>query len=640
VIAGVLALLLAAGAAQAPAAPPAPAPFPQAAFDHLFEGKRAEALADIAGHVAKLRANGGLPKTPGWNFIAHLQLEAGDPTAALASYQEGYDWLKSDDCDWSEADKQVWIGRYHHGRGRCLARLGKHEEAWAEVQIVKKMIEAGGEAGTQYLPAWHYLAGYAKLEAGDAAAALEHLEAAGGQHDPHRTLLLGRACEKLGDLASARKHYEKVVSSRQPTLESAISYAEAKERLAGLAEVGRLGLTTKSAEARANVVDALRVLERFAPFPSNQDAARARELAQKAVEADPDFAFAHYVLGLGYVQGRAERDAMARAEKLAPQASDGECRFIAAALLKRVRKNADAVAAFEALRREYPREPLVAISLGQLYLDIEQPARAREVMETAVRLDPESARAQATLAHVRLWTGDYAGAREALDAARACLSGADPRGHLAYATALTYLYEGKAEAAIGPLQDDLERRTDPGGMPPVAEWNRIARIELELGDPALALTLYDKAYDTVAASALPDEQRKVWLAPRFEGRARCLARLGRHDEARTEADAFKKTIDDGAESSGAALAAYHVLLADLALERGDAPAAVEELSHAPADDPLVKLLLARAYERAGEREKARQTYQAVVDWKQDSVPRTLLSLERALAYPAAKKKLS
>ena len=55
--------------------------------------------------------------------------------------------------------------------------MGKREEAWAEAEKVKKMIDDGGEAGKQYLPAYHNLAGYLKLEAGDAKAAVQELQA-------------------------------------------------------------------------------------------------------------------------------------------------------------------------------------------------------------------------------------------------------------------------------------------------------------------------------------------------------------------------------------------------------------------------------------------------------------------------------
>ncbi len=42
--------------------------------------------------------------------------------------------------------------------------------------------------------------------------------------------------------------------------------------------------------------------------------------------------------------------------------------------------------------------------------------------------------------------------------------------------------------------------------------------------------------------------------------------------------------------------------------------------------------LARAYEKLGDKDNARKAYRAVLDWQQNS-------LERALAYPEAKRKL-
>jgi len=197
-------------------------------YTYLLEGNRAEARARVR-HQLERNAPTAVAS---WNFFAHLQLEAGDAAAGLAAYDQGLEALKK--TDWSDEEKQVWVGRWHHGRGRSLARLGKHDEAWAEVEIVKKMIDAGGDAGQQYLPAWHYLAGYVKLEAGQAEAALDHLKQAGGQHDPHRTLLLGRACEALKDLDGARTHYRAVLDSTRQGIELAVSYDEAKTRLAAL----------------------------------------------------------------------------------------------------------------------------------------------------------------------------------------------------------------------------------------------------------------------------------------------------------------------------------------------------------------------------------------------------------------------
>ena len=126
--------------------------------------------------------------------------------------------------------KQVWLGRLRHGRCRVLARMGRHEEAWKEALSIKKMIDDGGEAGTQYLPAWHYLAGYLELEKGDARAAVLDLKQANAQ-DPFHLLLLARAYEKTGQAEDARKTFRAVVESRQNGLERALAYPEAKRTL-------------------------------------------------------------------------------------------------------------------------------------------------------------------------------------------------------------------------------------------------------------------------------------------------------------------------------------------------------------------------------------------------------------------------
>jgi len=124
----------------------------------------------------------------------------------------------------------VWRGRLHHGRCRTLAKMGKHEEAWTEALTIKKMIDEGGEPAKQYLPAWHYLAGYLKLEAGDGKAAVDELKQANAQ-DPFHTLLLARAYEKVGDQTSAKATYKAVIDSNQNGLERALAFPEAKKKL-------------------------------------------------------------------------------------------------------------------------------------------------------------------------------------------------------------------------------------------------------------------------------------------------------------------------------------------------------------------------------------------------------------------------
>ena len=204
------------------------------AFSYLYEDHPAEAVTALERYLAEYKdsaASQGFPEVFIWNSIARIHLENGGAAKAMEAYEKGYESVPGSTLP--EDQKQVWYGRLLHGKCRSLAKIGKHQEAWAEAEKVRKMIEDGGEAGEQYLPAYHYLAGYLKLESGEIDAAIEHLEKA-NPDDPFHRLLLARAYERKGEKDAARKTYEQVVASTANGLERALSYSEAKRKLATL----------------------------------------------------------------------------------------------------------------------------------------------------------------------------------------------------------------------------------------------------------------------------------------------------------------------------------------------------------------------------------------------------------------------
>jgi tetratricopeptide (TPR) repeat protein len=199
-------------------------------FSHLYEGKVDAALQSLDTYLNEYRAGGldqQFPEVFIWNAMARINLENGRLDAALQAYEKGYESVPRSALP--EDQKTTWLGRLRHGKCRTLARMGKHQEAWAEAEAVKKMIVEGGESGRQYWPAYHYLAGYAKLEAGAAGEAVEHLLQADPK-DPFHTLLLGRAYEKLGKNADAKKAFQRVVASQWPGIERPLAYPEAKKK--------------------------------------------------------------------------------------------------------------------------------------------------------------------------------------------------------------------------------------------------------------------------------------------------------------------------------------------------------------------------------------------------------------------------
>jgi predicted Zn-dependent protease len=212
-------------------------PFPirfGVAFSHLYEGNPDAALESLRTYLAEYKAHGldqQFPEVFIWNAMARINLENGRLEEAQKCYKNGYESIRGSTLP--EDQKKTWLGRLHHGMSRTLARMGKQKEAWAEAETVREMLLTGGEAGRQYWPAYHYVAGYAKLEAGDAAAALEHLLQA-DTNDPFHRLLLARAYEKLGRKDDAKASYQKIVDSQWAGIERPLAYPEAKRKLQSL----------------------------------------------------------------------------------------------------------------------------------------------------------------------------------------------------------------------------------------------------------------------------------------------------------------------------------------------------------------------------------------------------------------------
>jgi tetratricopeptide (TPR) repeat protein len=390
--------------------------------------------------------------------------------------------------------------------------------------------------------------------------------------------------------------------------------------------------TTSSADAKRLLGEIQGRIESFQFGPDTV------AVAEKLVAADPQFAVGVYYLS-AVAPAPSNQSHLDRAVDLAKRASDGEKRFIDAMVVARANQGAnsrDAIPLLEKLATEYPEERLVQVILGQLYQAANQPEKARTAFLDAERIGPPSSRVRAFLAGDDLLHGDYEKARRSFQEIEKSLpKGAAPFA-LRYGLSFAYLYEGKVDLALASLKTYLAEYQDSGaaqGFPEVFIWNSIARIDLENGRLEEAMKAYESGYESVPRSSIPDDQKQVWLGRLHHGRCRVLAKMGKREEAWAEAEKVRKMIDEGGEAGKQYLPAYHYLAGYLKLEAGDAEAAATELKQANAQDPFHTLLLARAYERLGDKESARKAYQAVVDSAQNG-------LERALAYPEAKRKLA
>lgn len=401
----------------------------------------------------------------------------------------------------------------------------------------------------------------------------------------------------------------------------------------GSAETGRkFEWTTRSEEAKRLLAELQGQIENFQFGPRNV------ELAQRIVAADPSFAMGEYYLSA--VQPPPDNQAhLDKAVELSKSASEGERRFIEAMVKVRANQGQnpqDGLPGLEKLGEEYPGERLIQVLLGQIYAGTNQPEKARAAFERTQAIGPKSHRVAAFLANDDLLKGDYRKAREGFQAVEKELPKGAAPFLVRYGLAFAHLYEGNPDAAITALETYLGEYKEAGlaqGFPEVFIWNSIARIHLENGRSEAAMKAYEKGYESVPGSALPEDQKQVWLGRLLHGKCRTLAKMGRHQEAWAEAEKIKAMIEKGGEPAKQYWPAYHYLAGYLMLEKGDPQQAAEHLKQASPDtDPFHALLLARAYEKSGDKQSARKTYESVLASKNNG-------LERALAFPEAKKKL-
>jgi tetratricopeptide (TPR) repeat protein len=341
-----------------------------------------------------------------------------------------------------------------------------------------------------------------------------------------------------------------------------------------------------------------------------------------AVLPNPDEAFAHYE----------------KARELAKNASEGERRFIEGMYYARANQGlefAKAIPPLEALAADYPGERLVFVILGQLYNGDGRGDKALAAFQKTKALG-SSPRVDAFIANDDLLRGEYARARAALQAVEKSL----PKGSVPFAIrfgiTFSHLYEGDTDAALGSLRTYLQEYK-AGGLdsqfPEVFVWNAMARINLEAGRLDQALEAYQKGYESVPGSSLPEDQKQTWLGRLHHGRARTFARMGRHAEAWKEVEIMRQMIVKGGDAGRQYWPAYHYAAGYAKLEAGDLEAALEHLLQADPKNPFDLLLLARAYEKAGRRDEAKKTYKSVVDSQWPGI-------ERPLAYREAKRRVA
>ncbi len=389
-----------------------------------------------------------------------------------------------------------------------------------------------------------------------------------------------------------------------------------------------LKLTSSSQEAVETLAEATNALE-------NLRFGQIGQLSAKALELDPDFAFALMYQSVTLPQNQA--DSLLNLA-LSKNISEDEKTYIEAVQLNRQGNTAEAAEMMDGLAMKYPDDRRIIMFTAALNTGAGNFEKASKGFRKAIEMDDSTPRVHQSIANVYVMLEEYALARKGLKSAIKMLDRDTASPGLFLPISWTYLYEGKTDQALAVV-DEMRRRYNRDGsaqgFPPVWIWNHTARINLENGRLQEALQDYETGYKSVPASQINDVQKRVWEQRALHGKARTLAKMGRIDEAWEMAETMKKLLDEeGTDQQKQQFEpAWHYLAGYIKLEAKEYEKAVDHLKQATNTDPFHTLLLGRAYEGAGDLVNAKAAYEKVA-------ASTTNNIERALSYPEARKKLA
>ncbi len=180
------------------------------------------------------------------------------------------------------------------------------------------------------------------------------------------------------------------------------------------------------------------------------------------------------------------------------------------------------------------------------------------------------------------------------------------------AMAISYAFERKANDAAKYEQQAFDAQMAKSDSSSAAEIaNELARIYLESGDLENAYKWYQKGYQTALNQPnLPAAEKDLWDFRWEHAQARIAARRGQKAEAQKHVAAAKALLDKGTNPEQARFFPY--LTGYVALYGGDYKTAISDLQQADQRDPFILLLLARAYDKSGDKTQAQELYRKIL----------------------------
>ncbi len=274
---------------------------------------------------------------------------------------------------------------------------------------------------------------------------------------------------------------------------------------------------------------------------------------------------------------------------------------------------------------------MTPLAEGQKLLRGGDVAGAQARFEAAVAEDPKSYDAHYALGRVLDLSGEYARARKHFEEALALAPESDREQPLT-AIAVSYAFEGRPDDAASYYQRVFDAQSAADRFDAAAATaNAIARVYLEAGHLDKAAEWYSTGRETARQIAqLKADEFDLWEFRRHHAQARLAARRQDPAAAREHMRQARRILDKGTNEDQKIQWPY--LAGYVAFYAGDYAAAVKELQAGDERDPFILGLIAQAYDKLGQKDRAREYFAKVLATPAHTI-------NAAYSWPEAKRYL-
>ncbi len=377
----------------------------------------------------------------------------------------------------------------------------------------------------------------------------------------------------------------RAVMERAAEMQGAVEMSEAEALYLEAMLAGRRGDT----ETQRGSIERLgemyphdeRVLTMVGGLHYGRDDELAIDYFRRAVEAAPDWASGYNTLGYAY---------------------------------KNVGRTEEAAVVFEKAIEIEPDNPNGYDSYGELLLRMGRFEDAIASYDRVLEIEPLFPSAQMGIASGLMHLGRHEEARARLREIDSIAPHDGVRSGMCWALAVTHVDEGDLDAALAEFDRNLQYSRNLEAVGSVAgDLFTIGRVQLEAGRIAEAEESFRESLAMSRENAAGDERNLRFVEAREHYLNALLAtKRGEYDEALAHVARYETLAEE--LSPTFMVPQVHEFRGWIALERGDAETALEELFQGDATDVMTMYRIARAYEARGDAASARDWYGYVANY--------------------------